>query len=87
MHVEPASPGVRVEPEIVQVPDTFDQVTAPAPDPPDATSGSDCPKVAVVDETVSTAWFTRAIVRVPLLRVSVYRLALPAPYDTAGMME
>ena len=34
--VEPASPGVKVVPEIEQVPDVTAKLSAPLPDPPDA---------------------------------------------------
>lgn len=64
-HAEPASPGVRVDPVMVQVllvPDTTTQVTEPVPDPPDVVSVRSCPYVADVDVTVSVDWVARETV-------------------------
>ena len=60
---EPASPGVSTPPDVTeQVPDTFDHVTAPVPEPPEATRFRASPYVALVDVTVKAAWFALLIV-------------------------
>ena len=47
---------MRVEPDTVQVPDTFDHDTPPVPLPPVVVRARVWPKVAVVDETANGAW-------------------------------
>ena len=60
-HVEPASPGVNVEPVTVHVPSMICHVTAPVPLPPDVVNDNACPYVADVDVTVKVACTARAI--------------------------
>jgi len=69
-HDDPASPGVRVVPEMVHVPLDTAYDTAPVPLPPEVVRDSAWPYVAVVEVTVSTDCATRAIVNVPLFFVS-----------------
>ena len=47
---EPAFPGVKVEPEIVHVPDTTEYVTTPFPEPPMAPNERVCPYVTEFDD-------------------------------------
>ena len=63
-HVDPASPGVKVEPDSVHVPRTTCQVTAPVPDPPDVVNAYFCPYVAATEVTVRTDYAARVIVTV-----------------------
>ena len=55
-------PGVSVEDDTVQVPDTTVQVTDPVPEPPVVASPRVCPYVAAVVETVRVACEARLTV-------------------------
>ena len=61
VHVEPASPGVSVEPDTVHVPSMICHVTAPVPLPPDVIKDNVWPYVADVEETTSDDWDARAM--------------------------
>ena len=61
VHVEPASPGVSVEPDTVHVPSMICHVTAPVPLPPDVVNDKVWPNVAEVDVTDNAACAARAI--------------------------
>ena len=62
VHVEPASPGVKVEPVTVHVPSMICHVTAPVPLPPDVVKDNVWPYVAEVDDTESAACEVRLMV-------------------------
>ena len=67
MHVDPAFPGVRVEPDKVHVlldAGTTSHVTAPVPEPPLVVSDSVSPYVTDVEETVNVACVARDTVTV-----------------------
>ena len=89
-HNEPASPGVRVDPDTVHVPDATVHVTAPVPLPPDVVNDNACPYVAEVDVTVKVACAVRAIEMVVLeddtsrKLVSVTLVALTTQDDPAS---
>jgi hypothetical protein len=62
--LDPASPGVRVELEIVQVP-VFEYVTLPVPEPPVVERVSVLPKATVAElSIVKELWFALFIVMV-----------------------
>ena len=61
VHVEPASPGVSIEPDTVHVPSMICHVTAPVPLPPDVVSERVEPYVAMVEATTSDDWDARVM--------------------------
>jgi hypothetical protein len=51
---EPTAVGVMVEPDTVQLPETFVNEYAPVPDPPDAVKAKFVPKIAEEDDVIET---------------------------------